>query len=582
VSGEQWQVPITNMRVKPHPAAEADERRHRAELRLREQHPETGAGRSVADTQRRVHELQVHQIELEIQNEELQQARDTVEAALDKYSDLYDFAPVGYLTLDRDGTICEANLTSASLLGIERSRLIRRRFGLFLSPTELPAFNAFLKRVFESQARGFCETTLVRKGKPAMAVRLEAAVAASRGECRAVLTDITERKRAEEDRLILSKLESTGILAGGIAHDFNNLLTVILLNLELAHDLAPSEGELARRLEEAKQAALASRALTQQLITFAQGDTPQRKPTALSGLIQTSVRPALSGSRVRCELSLADELSWVEVDEGQIGQVIRNLVLNAREAMSEGGTITVRAANVRLGRREVASLPPGDYVRLSIADQGCGIPQELLLKIFDPYFSTKQRGDQKGMGLGLTICHAILHKHQGAITVTSRVGTGSTFDLYLPAARKPVAPAPALTSDRLPQPARILVMDDEVGIREIVGITLQQMGHEVESVEDGRRAVEAYCRARDLGRSFDAVLLDLTVRGGMGGVQAVQSLLEIDPAVKAIVMSGYANDPVLLEPERHGFKGALAKPFNVRKLQQILSRVLGPVASYHS
>jgi two-component system, cell cycle sensor histidine kinase and response regulator CckA len=439
------------MQIKPDPSPEAAKRRHRAETRLRDQHPDTVAGRSAADTQRLVHELQVHQIELEMQNEDLQQARDTVEAALEKYSDLYDFAPVGYLTLDREGTICEANLTSASLLGVERSQLIRRRFGFFLLQTELASFNAFLKRVFESKAKGFCETTLVREGKPALAVRIEAAMAASGGECRAAVPDITERKRAEEDQLILGKLESTGILAGGIAHDFNNLLTAILLNLELAHDLAPPESELACRLKEARQAALTSRGLTQQLITFAQGDTPLRKPTALPGLIQTSVRPALSGSRVRCELSLAGDLSWVEANEGQLGQVLRNLVLNAREAMPGGGTITVRAANKRLGPRDVPGLQPGDYVRLSVADQGCGIPPEMLPRIFDPYFSTKQRCDQKGMGLGLTICHAILLKHQGAITVTSHVGTGSTFDLYLPSARKPVAQEPAPPPVRLPQ-----------------------------------------------------------------------------------------------------------------------------------
>ena len=179
-----------------------------------------------------------------------------MEAGLEKYSDLYDFAPVGYLTLDREGTIREANLTSASLLGIERSRLVKRRFGLYVSAADLPAFTAFLTKVFESKAREFCEVTLLKEGKPPVEVRIEAAVAASGRECRAVLEDITEHKRAEEDRLILNKLESTGILAGGIAHDFNNLLTVILLNLELAQALIPPGEELARRLEEAKQAAL--------------------------------------------------------------------------------------------------------------------------------------------------------------------------------------------------------------------------------------------------------------------------------------------------------------------------------------
>ena len=236
------------MQTKAEPPPDAAELRRRAEERLREQHPETGQARTEADTQRLVHELQVHQIELEMQNEELQQARDEMEAGLEKYSDLYDFAPVGYLTLDREGTIREANLTSASLLGIERSRLVKRRFGLCVSAADRPAFNAFLTRVFESQARESCEVTLLKEGKPPVEVRIEAAVAASGRECRAVLEDITERKRAEEDRLILNKLESTGILAGGIAHDFNNLLTVILLNLELAQALTPPGEELAHHL----------------------------------------------------------------------------------------------------------------------------------------------------------------------------------------------------------------------------------------------------------------------------------------------------------------------------------------------
>jgi PAS domain S-box-containing protein len=233
---------------------DAAERRRRAEERLRERHPQPGADLSDADTQRLVHELQVHQIELEMQNDELQHARETLEAALEKYGDLYDFAPVGYLTLDPKGTIQEANLAAASLLGIERGRLVKRRFASCVLPAELPAFNAFLARVFESKAREFCEVTLPREGKPAVALQIEAAVAASGRECRVVLEDITEHKRAEEDRLILNKLESTGILAGGIAHDFNNLLTVILLNVELAQTLIPPGEELAHVLEQAKQA----------------------------------------------------------------------------------------------------------------------------------------------------------------------------------------------------------------------------------------------------------------------------------------------------------------------------------------
>jgi PAS domain S-box-containing protein len=522
-----------------------------------------------------VHELQVHQIELEMQNEELQKARTEMEAALEKYSDLYDFAPVGYLTLDREGTIHAANLASASLLGIERSRLVKRRFGLCVSAADRPAFDAFLTRVFESQARELCEVTLLNDGRPPVEVRIEAAAAASGRECRAVLEDITERKRAEEDRLIMNRLESTGILAGGIAHDFNNLLTMILLNLELAQPLIPPGEELAHLLAQAKQAAMTSGGLTQQLHAFATGGAPVRKPTGLSSVIQESVRLAASGSRLRCDFSLAEDLWLAEVDAGQIGQVIRNLVLNAREAKPAGGVLAVRAENVVLGPQEHPSLPPGDYVRVSVTDWGGGIAKEVLPKIFDAYFSTKRRGTQRGMGLGLAICHQVVQKHGGAIAVESQPGVGTTFRIHLPAIRKLLQKEQASAPLSHPRRGRILVMDDEEVVRRLVKRLLEQEGHEVELVEDGQSAVLAYEDAQGQGSPFDAVILDLTVRDGVGGQQTIRELLTIDPAVKAIVVSGYTTDPVVLEPERYGFKGVVAKPFDKLKLRDMLSRVLG-------
>ncbi|HVR37338.1 MAG TPA: ATP-binding protein [Methylomirabilota bacterium] len=564
------------MGKKPKAPKDPAELRRRAEQRLKELRPETVQARGDADTRRLVHEMQVHQIELEMQNKELEKARDELEAGMVRYSNLFDFAPVGYVTLDGQGTIREANLTAASLLAIERSRLVTQPLSNRVAATDRPAFDEFLQRVFASDAKEFCEINLLSEGNPPVAVRMEAVLAASGRECLAAMTDITGRKRAEEDRLILSKLQSTGILAGGIAHDFNNLLTVILLNLELAGMLIPPGERLAEILARAKQATLASRGLTQQLITFSSGGSANRRVISLSGVIRESARAALGASRVECDFALAGDLWPAEVDEGQIAQVIRNLVLNAREAMPDGGKVSVRAENVVGGLGENPPLPPGDHVRVTIGDEGIGIGREVQSKIFDPYFSTKQRGVQKGMGLGLTICHSIIQSHGGSISVASELGAGTVIQFHLPASRnlpeREQSSGPALPG----KPGRILVMDDEEAVRGAVGMLIERMGHEVELVADGREALDSYRRAKNQGNSFDVVLMDLTVRGGMGGQEAMQALLEMDPDAKAIVMSGYADNPVVLDPERHGFKGVLAKPFNIVELKKVIDRVMSP------
>ncbi|HBA85007.1 MAG TPA: hypothetical protein DCZ95_13010 [Verrucomicrobia bacterium] len=563
------------MKKKKHLTDDSGELRLRAETRLQEQPTSAPAPAEGVETQRLLHELQVHQVELEMQNEELKETRDKLESLLEKYTDLYDFAPVGYLTLDPEGTILESNLAGAALLRLGRAALVNRRFGCFVSEEDRSAFSPFLKRAFESKTREICEITLSVEGRPPIGVRMEASILESGHACRVVLTDITERKQLEVDRLILSKLESTGILAGGIAHDFNNLLTVILLDLELTQALMLSNGEEAtRRLEEAKRSVRMAQGLTQQLVTFAKGGEPIRKPTFLPGVIQESVGIALSGSTVRSDFLLPEGLWPAEVDPGQFSQVIRNIALNAREAMPKGGMISVQAANVVSTARKNVPLPPGAYIRVSITDRGEGIPKELLPKIFDPYFSTKQRGTQKGMGLGLAICHSVVQKHGGTIEVESKSGVGTTFHLYFPAVRQMPKKLKVSAPKPLSRYYKILVMDDEEWLRNVVGATLQQMGHEVELTEEGEGAIEAFERAWEIGLPFDIVILDLTIRGGMGGQEAIQSLRRIDSGIKAIVMSGYSNDPVILEHERYGFKGALPKPFDAGKLQAVISRIM--------
>jgi signal transduction histidine kinase/ActR/RegA family two-component response regulator len=460
---------------------------------------------------------------------------------------------------------------------VERSRLLGRRFGLHVGGDDRTSFYAFLERAFSSPSRESCELTLLRGGRDPVAVRIDAAVPGTGRECRIVLVDLSGQKQAEEDRLILNKLESTGILAGGLAHDFNNLLTVILLDIERVQDLSrPADGSILP-LADAKMAVLSARTLTEHLITFAKGGAPMRKPTRLDGLIRESIRLPLSGSRVRCEVFVAADLWSADVDEGQIGQVIRNLVINAREAMPDGGVISLRAENVVLGSEDSAPMLPGEYVRISVADRGCGMTKDVLAKIFDPYFSTKQRGSEKGMGLGLTICHSIVQKHGGLIRVTSEIGVGSTFHVYLPACLTAPSEKKAPTSAGTAPPARILVMDDDETVRRLFGRLLRRMGHEVELVSDGDRAIEVCRQAMGDKRPFDAVFLDLTVRAGAGAEEAMRSLRGVDPSVKAIVMSGHAADPVMLHPELHGFAGVLIKPFDTERLGEILSRVLGSV-----
>jgi two-component system cell cycle sensor histidine kinase/response regulator CckA len=425
----------------PKPAAAAA-LRQRAEEQLRLQKDSAPSDPAGTGQQRLIHELQVHQIELEMQNEELVHARDERESALQKYADLYDFAPVSYVTLDQAGTVLEANLAAGRLFGLERSRLVRRHLGLLVAPAGRPALTSFLDRVFAGQNGEPCEVTVLRDGRPAAEVRIEAVADVTGEQCRAVLEDITGQKQAEADRLVLSKLESTGVLADGLSHDFNNLLTVILLNIELAQALGPTTGKQADLLSAAKRTALMAGELSRELNRFARTGTSVRKPVDLARVIKDSVPPFPDGSAAKCDLSVPKELWRTEVDEAQIREVIWNVVQNAREAMPPEGMVAIRAENAVVGPRQNSPLPSGDYVHISIADQGAGMTKALREKIFDPYFSTKTRGLRKGMGLGLAISHTMIRGHGGAMTVESTEGAGATFHIHLPASRPVPAGAP--------------------------------------------------------------------------------------------------------------------------------------------
>ncbi len=387
------------------------------------------------------------------------------------------------------------------------------------------------------------------------------------------LRDVTDRKRLEDERLKTSKLESLGILAGGIAHDFNNILTAILGNISIARTLAPDDGPIAKRLAEAEKASLRARDLTQQLLTFAKGGAPIMKPASIAEIVRDSAEFALRGSTTQYEISIPEGLWPAEVDEGQISQVIHNLVLNADQAMPGGGTIQVRCGNVVMESDQGEfPLPPGRYLRISVADHGIGIPEEHMKKIFDPYFTTKQRGS----GLGLATAYSIIWNHGGCISVESRLGVGTTFHVYLPASSKeiPVPRRAGVPGNRLSRNGRILVMEDEEVVRNIARDILTSLGCEVTVASEGSEAVDLYARAAESGRPFDAVIMDLTVRGGMGGKEAVRKVIEINPAAKVIVSSGYSEDPVMADFRKHGFSGVVAKPYRIDELGAALDRIL--------
>jgi PAS domain S-box-containing protein len=388
------------------------------------------------------------------------------------------------------------------------------------------------------------------------------------------VTDITERKKMEEELLRSKKLESVGFLSGGIAHDFNNLLTGIMGNISLAKLSARPGDKILTYLENAENLSVRSSELTKKLLTFSKGGAPIKKPVLIGDFLKETAPMPLSGSNVRCEFKMAEDLWPVEIDEGQMRQVIYNIVINACEAMPGGGTINILAENIIHGPADRPSLKDGKYVKLSIKDQGAGIPPENLSKIFDPYFSTKEMGSQKGMGLGLAISHSIIKKHGGFIVAESIVGNGSTFHIYLPVSSKEFLPAKEVVKKPRLGKVRILVMDDEQVVRYISGEFLKHLGYEVELAEDGAEAVARYKKAQESQQPFDIVILDLIVPGGMGGKEVLEKLLEISPNVQAIVSSGYSNDPIFSDFKRYGFKGVIAKPFDLEGLGESVSKVI--------
>jgi PAS domain S-box-containing protein len=386
-----------------------------------------------------------------------------------------------------------------------------------------------------------------------------------------VLRDITERQRMEEKLQNAAKTESIGILAGGIAHDFNNILTAVLSNLTLLQLDLSAMPEQANMLDEAVLATKRAGELTLQLLTFSKGGDPVRTAVHLQEVIKEAATFSHRGSSVRSEFDMPADLWAADADKAQISQVVQNLVINATQAMRDGGTLRISASNERVLAGSHPMLPDGDYVRIAVADTGGGIPPEHIGKIFDPYFTTKLQGH----GLGLATVFSIVRRHQGYIDVSSVMGKGTTFTFWLPAAKQsetvPAQPVPYSVAGLR---GRVLFMDDEVPILKMAEKLMGRMGLEFESAPDGMAAIERYKAARDEGRPFDLVVMDLTIPGGMGGREAISVLREFDPKVRAIVSSGYSSDLAMSEFRKHGFRGMVAKPYDISELASVIRGVL--------
>ena len=378
-----------------------------------------------------------------------------------------------------------------------------------------------------------------------------------------------ERERAEEEARKHQKLESIGVLAGGIAHDFNNLLTAIRGNLQLAQMLDNSP-ETQQCLSDCEKASVRAMELTKQLLTFSKGGAPIKSTASIKEIIENNATFVLRGTKTKCEFEFDADLKPVDIDVGQIGQAIDNIVINANQAMPNGGIIRIRAENIKLSGKSPIPLPPGDYVKISIADQGQGIPKANISKIFDPFFTTKPQGS----GLGLSTTYNILKRHGGHVTVDSEAGIGTIFFIYLPASTGSVKDNSAAEGEKYSGGGRVLIMDDQESIRKLLSKMLSIMNCDCDSAEDGERAIAKYIGSKESGKPFDVVFMDLTIPGGMGGKDTMAALMKVDPEITAVVASGYSNDPIMANFSDYGFKGRLDKPFKMQDLAKLMNSLM--------
>ena len=487
---------------------------------------------------------------------------DNLKRSETRFRELADALPLAVFETDTQGNFTFANATGLVWFGYTESDL---RQGLNIAQTvvekDRQRARENLQLAVSTKEPVPREYTAIRKTGGLFPVLISTGAIIKDGRLlgfRGIVLDISEQKRMETVLQNTEKLESLGVLAGGIAHDFNNLLTGIFGYIQMAQLGMPADSDPSRNLGMAMNVFERARALTHQLLTFSKGGAPVKKTISIGSLLKETVRFAMSGSNLKVDLTVPGDLWDCRADDSQIGQVFDNILINARQAMPLGGSVTVAAENVAEPVALPPGMPSGRYVKISVRDQGCGIPQDILPRIFDPFFTTKEQGS----GLGLATAFSIIKKHGGHITAESEQEKGAAFFVYLPAvcARTMASPDGARI-ERTAKASYILFVDDEDAIRAFVKSALEAAGHTVTLAIEGKLAIEKYQTALTTSHPFDLVILDLTIPGGMGGKDTLERLLKIDPSVRAIASSGYSNDPIIAEPQKFGFKAKLSKPY---------------------